>query len=88
MIKESLSQLFNLQGCVAVLMGKAMAQPGARVISLEAAQKAAEEIQTGGDAISVRCDVLDKSSIAFAAGAVLNEFGLVEILVNGVGGNW
>jgi NAD(P)-dependent dehydrogenase (short-subunit alcohol dehydrogenase family) len=99
---DELSQLFNLQDSVAVLTGgggvlcaamsKALARAGVRVavldISLEAAQKVAHEIQTGGGiAIPVYCDVLDKTSIEVAADTVMNEFGQVDFLVNGAGGN-
>ena len=102
MNKESLSQLFNPQDSVAVLTGgggvlcatmsKALALTGARIavldINLEAAQEVADEIQVnGGDAISVQCDVLDKISVEMAAQTVLNEFGRVDFLVNGAGGN-
>ena len=102
MNKGSLSQHFNLQGSVAVLTGgggvlcavmsKALVQAGARVavldISLEAAQKVADEIQpNGGELIPVQCDVLDKTSIEIAAQTVLNEFGRIDFLINGAGGN-
>ena len=102
MNKGSLSNLFNLQDSAAVLTGgggvlcstmsKALAQAGARVavldINLEAAQKVADEIQTnGGEVIPVQCDVLDKASVEMAAQTVLSEFGRVDFLVNGAGGN-
>jgi NAD(P)-dependent dehydrogenase (short-subunit alcohol dehydrogenase family) len=97
-----LSQIFNLQDSVAVLTGgggvlcskmsKALAQAGARVavldIFMDAAQKTANQIRAdGGDAIPVQCDVLNKDSIEIAAQAVLRNFGRVDILVNGAGGN-
>jgi NAD(P)-dependent dehydrogenase (short-subunit alcohol dehydrogenase family) len=102
MNKESLSQLFNLQDSVAVLTGgggvlcstmsKALAQVGAKIavldIHLKAAQKVVDEIQAdGGEATPLRCDVLDKASVEMAAQDVLNQFGRVDFLINGAGGN-
>ena len=97
-----LIKLFNIQDSVAVLTGgggvlcaamsKALAQAGVRIavldISLEAAQKVVDEIRAdGGIAIAVHCDVLDKASVEMAADTVMNEFGQVDFLVNGAGGN-
>jgi NAD(P)-dependent dehydrogenase (short-subunit alcohol dehydrogenase family) len=102
MENDELSQLFNLRDSVAVLtggggvlcaaMGKALAQAGVRValldISLQAAQKVTDEIQSGGGiAIPVHCDVLDRASVEMALETVSNEFGQVDFLVNGAGGN-
>ena len=57
-------------------------------IGLEAAQAIAESIHaSGGRAIAVQCDVLDRASVEVAAGAVLAEYGKIDILVNGAGGN-
>jgi NAD(P)-dependent dehydrogenase (short-subunit alcohol dehydrogenase family) len=54
----------------------------------EAAQRVADDIvAAGGEAIAVRCDVLDKASLEAARDAVLAQFGQVDILINGAGGN-
>jgi NAD(P)-dependent dehydrogenase (short-subunit alcohol dehydrogenase family) len=96
------SQYFNFQDTVAVLTGgggvlcstmsTALAQAGARVAVLdilpEAAKRVADDIRSGGGvAIPVHCDVLDKASIESAAHTVLNQFGRIDFLVNGAGGN-
>ncbi len=98
----SVAQLFDLQGSVAVVtggggvlcsvMGKALAKAGVKVavldISLDAAGKVVDEIRhDGGEATAIYCDVLDAASIETAAGVVRREFGRVDILVNGAGGN-
>lgn len=102
MDNEYLENLFGLEGQVAVVTGgggvlcgtmsRALARAGAKVavldIFVEAAQKVADDIQTaGGEAVAVRCDVLDKTSIEAAAQAVLETLGRVDILINGAGGN-
>jgi len=73
-------------------MGQAISRAGAKVAVLdlfpEAAQRVADGIiMDGGQAIAVRCDVLDKASVEAAAQEVLAAFGRVDILVNGAGGN-
>ncbi|MGA9351756.1 MAG: SDR family oxidoreductase [Anaerolineae bacterium] len=102
MDREYLESLFGLSGKVAVatggggvlcrVMSRALGRVGVKVVVLdlipEAAQKVAEEIAAaGGEAIAVRCDVLDKASLEAARDAVLARFGQVDILINGAGGN-
>jgi NAD(P)-dependent dehydrogenase (short-subunit alcohol dehydrogenase family) len=97
-----ISILFGLQDKVAVITGgggvlcsemaKALAQNGAKIAVLDlfpaAAQKVVDEIQMlGGEALAVQCDVLDKESIEKGAQTVLDQFGCVDILINGAGGN-
>lgn len=97
-----MQELFDLTGRVAVVTGgggvlcgamaKALAKSGAKVAVLDlresAALKVAGEIKTaGGAAIAVKCDVLEKESIAGARDKVRTEFGEVDILINGAGGN-
>jgi len=52
-----------------------------------AARSAAEARAHGAEAVAVRCDVLDRASVEGAAEKVLAQFGRVDILVNGAGGN-
>jgi NAD(P)-dependent dehydrogenase (short-subunit alcohol dehydrogenase family) len=97
-----LDQLFGLEGKVAVLTGgggvlagtmsRALGRMGVKVAVLDILPQAAEAVvsdirEAGGEAIAVRCDVLDKASVLSAAGAVVEAFGRVDILVNGAGGN-
>lgn len=97
-----LTNLFNISGKVAVVTGgggvlcsaisKSLAKCGAKVAVLdlfvEAAQKVVDEIKTdGGEAIAVKCDVLDKKSIENAAGLILDTYQKIDILINGAGGN-
>ncbi|MCJ7736156.1 MAG: SDR family oxidoreductase [Anaerolineae bacterium] len=97
-----LEYLFGLSGKVAVVTGgggvlcgtmaPALARVGAKVAVLdlipEAAQRVVDQIAAaGGEAIAVKCDVLDKESIEAAAKIVMDEYGAVDILINGAGGN-
>ena len=96
------TDMFDLSGKTAVITGgggvlcKSMAcelaSRGANVAILdlreEAAQAAANEItQVGGKAIGVGCNVLEKTSLEAACAEVIAEFGSVDILINGAGGN-
>ncbi len=79
-------------GVLCSAFAKALAECGASVAVLdlkqEAAQAVAEEIRSsGGNAIGVSCNVLEKESIEAARKAVLDAFGGVDILLNGAGGN-
>ena len=97
-----LEELFSLEDKVAVVTGgggvlcgtmsRALGRVGVKVAVLdlfeEAAQKVADDIVAAdGEAMAVRCDVLDKASLEAARDAVLARFGQVDILINGAGGN-
>lgn len=97
-----LVKMFDISGKVAVVTGgggvlcstisQGLAKCGAKVavldLFLEAAQKVANLIiEDGGEAIALRCDVLDKPSIEDAAAQILQKYLRVDILVNGAGGN-
>jgi NAD(P)-dependent dehydrogenase (short-subunit alcohol dehydrogenase family) len=99
---NSLSQLFDLKDSIAVVTGgagilcstmsKALGHAGVKVavvdILPDAADRVAEDIvKDGGEAIAVQCDVLDKASIEQAADIILEEYGRVDVLINGAGGN-
>ena len=92
----------NLHGRTAVVTGgggvlcsafaKALAECGASVavldLRLDAAQAVADEINaSGGRAIGVACNVLERESIENARKEVLAAFGGVDLLLNGAGGN-
>jgi NAD(P)-dependent dehydrogenase (short-subunit alcohol dehydrogenase family) len=99
---QYLAELFGLEGKVVAVTGgggvlcgamsRALGRLGARVAVLdlfpEAAQRVADEIvATGGEALALPCDVLDRASIEVAAQQVEAALGRVDILVNGAGGN-
>ncbi len=97
-----MADLFDVSGKVAVITGgggilcsemaRALASRGVKVavldINEEQAKAVADEIKAeGGEAIAVAVDVLDKASIERARDVVLENFGTVDILINGAGGN-
>ncbi len=79
-------------GILCSVMAQAIAECGAKVAILdlrkEAADKVAAQInENGGTAMGISCNVLDKASIEEAAKTVEAEYGKVNILINGAGGN-
>ena len=97
-----MNELFDIKGKVIVITGaggvlcgtmaRALASAGAKVAVLDidetAASKVTDEIKSnGGQAIAVKCDVLDKKSIETAKEKVTTELGQVDMLINGAGGN-
>ncbi|HPU62160.1 MAG TPA: SDR family oxidoreductase [Bacillota bacterium] len=97
-----MDRLFDVSGKVAAITGgggilcsemaRALAKRGAKVavldLSEEQAKAVADEITSqGGTAIAIKTDVLDRKSLENARGIVLENFGKVDILINGAGGN-
>jgi NAD(P)-dependent dehydrogenase (short-subunit alcohol dehydrogenase family) len=97
-----LDQLFSLSGKTAIVTGgtgvlggamvKGLAAAGASVAILgrrkDAADALAKEIKrSGGKAIGIKADVLDRESLVQARADVMKEFGSIDILVNAAGGN-
>lgn len=94
--------LFNVRGQTAVITGgggvlgsaiaRAFAHAGVRVAVLSlhetSSAKVAEIIRAeGGEALSIACDVMDRTALEGARTAVLQRFPSIDILVNGAGGN-
>jgi len=97
-----MKDLFDLRGKVIAITGaggvlcgtmaKALAERGAKVAVLDlieaAAKKIVDEIKSnGGTAIAVVCNVLEKDTLVAARKKIIAEFGKVDILINGAGGN-
>ena len=79
-------------GVLCSTLAKALAEQGNKVAVLdlrkEAADKVATEInKSGGKAIGVAANVLEKDSLKKAKEVINNAFGKVDILINGAGGN-
>lgn len=97
-----MKNLFELKGKSVVITGgggvlcgaiaRALAGAGAKIAVLDlveqAARKVTEEISAeGGTAIAVKCNVLEKDTLMRAKKKVISEFGKIDILINGAGGN-
>jgi NAD(P)-dependent dehydrogenase (short-subunit alcohol dehydrogenase family) len=79
-------------GVLCAALCRALAEVGAKVAVLDLNPIAAEQLaadirSSGGDAIGVVCNVLDRASLESAAQQVLDKFRRVDILINGAGGN-
>jgi len=97
-----MKDLFDLSGKAIVITGgggvlcgalaKALAKGGAKVAVLDliedAAKKVTKEIKSeGGSAIAVKCNVLEKDTLEAARKKIIAEFGKIDVLINGAGGN-
>ena len=79
-------------GVLCSAMGKELARQGARVVLLDLLQEkagaVAREIEaTGGEAMGIGVNVLEKKSLEEARKEVSARFGTCDILINGAGGN-
>jgi NAD(P)-dependent dehydrogenase (short-subunit alcohol dehydrogenase family) len=99
---EKMSGLFSLEGKVAAITGaggvlfgavaRGLAEMGVKTASLDLrlneARKTADDIvKAGGKAIAVEIDVLKPESVQKACDVVMAEYGRIDILINGAGGN-
>jgi len=91
-VKNKVIVITGAGGVLCGEMAKALASAGAKIAVLDIDEVAAAEvtdeiISSQGQAIAVKCDVLDKKSIETAQEKVTKELGQVDILINGAGGN-
>ncbi|MDN4524183.1 SDR family oxidoreductase [Fictibacillus fluitans] len=92
----------NLNGKTAVITGgsgvlcsemaRELARHGVKVAVLNRTAEKGKEVvdeivQAGGTALAVSADVLNRESLEKAKEEVLNQFGSVDLLINGAGGN-
>ena len=91
-LADKVAVITGAGGVLCGTMAQALAAQGARVAVLDllpdAAQKVADSIKAdGGKALAVQNNVLDKVNLEDACQKVLSEFGRVDFLINGAGGN-
>jgi len=91
-VKDKVVAITGAAGVIYGAISKALAKNGAKVAVMdileEKAQEVAEEIKKdGGEAIAVKCNVLNLDSIQAALDAILEAYGTVDALINGAGGN-
>ncbi len=95
-------KLFSVEGKVVAItgaagiiyscIGRGLAERGAKVallnLMVDKAQEIADQIVAdGGEAIAVKCNVLEEASVQAALDTVLAKWGQVDALINGAGGN-
>ncbi|MBN1795364.1 MAG: SDR family oxidoreductase [Sedimentisphaerales bacterium] len=91
-VKDKVIAITGGGGVLCGEMAKALAVAGAKIAVLDlleqAADKVAEEITSaGGTAVSVKCNVLEKSDVEQSAEAIIKKFDKIDVLINGAGGN-
>ena len=91
-LKDKTAVVTGGGGVLCGSMALELASRGAGVAVLDlrgdAAQSVTDRIaRAGGHAVAIACDVLDKAGLEAARDAVLAEFGGIDILINGAGGN-
>jgi NAD(P)-dependent dehydrogenase (short-subunit alcohol dehydrogenase family) len=91
-LAEKVAVITGGGGVLCSSIAQALAAQKVRVAVLDllpaAAEKTAQTINdAGGAAIAVKNNVLDKADLQVARENVLNEFGRIDFLINGAGGN-
>jgi NAD(P)-dependent dehydrogenase (short-subunit alcohol dehydrogenase family) len=91
-IKDKVIAITGGGGVLCGTMATELAKAGAKIAVLDltesAAKKIAGEIKSGGgDAIPIKCNVLEKETLESAKKQINSEFGKIDILINGAGGN-
>ena len=91
-LSEKVAVVTGGGGVLCTVFAKALAENGAKVavldINKDAAEKVAGEIKMkSGKAIGIAADVLKLESLKKAKDRINKEFGLINILINGAGGN-
>jgi len=79
-------------GVLGSAMAKAIGQQGATVVVLDLNEEKLAEIgdeldEMGVEYMTVQGSVLDRDELAAAAEAVVDEYGRIDVLLNGAGGN-
>jgi NAD(P)-dependent dehydrogenase (short-subunit alcohol dehydrogenase family) len=99
---KDIKELFDITGKVVAITGaggvlcgciaKGLAAAGAKTAILDLNEEAAgtvadEIVKAGGQAVAVKCNVLERESVEGAYKEVVAKFGAVDVLINGAGGN-
>lgn len=91
-LKDRVAVITGGAGVICGSFAKLLAEQGCKVAILDMnEEKGAELVEAikskNGQAIFVKCNVLDKNSIESARAAVNSKFGTCDVLINGAGGN-
>jgi len=91
-LKDKVVVITGAGGSLAGEMAKATAQCGAKVALLDINEKAvlataSKLTKSGCHAITLKCDILSKDSIENSCSQIIIDFGKIDCLINGAGGN-
>ncbi len=88
-LEDKVVAITGAGGVICGEFAKALAECGARVALLDINEAAAKAVADaiGKNALSVKCNCLDKSDIIAAKKAINAKWGKVNFLINGAGGN-
>ncbi len=92
-LKDKVSIITGGAGVIGTAMAKALSSAGVKVVILDlredVAKSLASEIssETGNECMGIGSNVLDKDDLIRAKEKILKDFGKIDILINGAGGN-
>lgn len=91
-LKDKVAVITGGGGVLCGSMAVELSRHGMRIAILNRTLAKAEKVKAeidalGGTAIALACDVTDRESVEKADAAVMQEFGQVDVLINGAGGN-
>lgn len=91
-LKEKVAVITGGGGILCGTIARGLSKEGVKIaildISLDKARTVTDEIlKEGGDALAIKCDVLNKEEIKSAKEKVIEKYGKCDILINGAGGN-
>ncbi len=91
-VKDKVIVITGATGVICSKLAKELAGLGAKLVLINRQAESGKALETeirnsGGDAIAIAADVLDKASLLAAREETLRRFGRVDVLINGAGGN-
>ena len=92
-LKDKVAVITGGAGVICSAMAKSLAAEGVKTVILDLNKKAAIELakeienEFGTPSFGILANVLDKASLGTAKNEIHNNFGMIDILVNGAGGN-
>jgi len=91
-LKGKVAVITGGAGVLCSCMAKALAEQGVKVAILDLKKQEIERVvqkirSSGGEAIGVEADVLNKESLVRARDVIIENYKTVDILINGAGGN-
>jgi NAD(P)-dependent dehydrogenase (short-subunit alcohol dehydrogenase family) len=91
-VKDKVIVITGATGVICSTLAKELAALGAKLVLINRSSQNGQALEAeiriaGGEAIAIAADVLDKASLLAAREQALRQFGRVDVLINGAGGN-